>query len=372
MAIARDADLDIVRVGLDGSGNGTTLVEVVRDRRLRKFVEGYYADRASVSSSSSRWWGLSAGAASPDRPRQAGEQRADAASPRGPPRSGRRPRRRPVRAVPHAPGDVEVGPSRAGGSQPQHRQHRRAVHRHADLQRRRDDAAGQGLAGPDQLEPTTVTLQPSRWSRACGTRTSERRPLRSSGTAYATHRSATVPRADVDLPGVRSRITSVPHRRRVAGPGSDVCAAGPAVRVVRSSEESRGHPRQHRRYVRRHRARRLRSSAGWWRPPSRLSFALVLVGSRSFTSSAGLASARRRPSARCARRGSSRLPRARPPSGGRGARGWTAARRPHAHVFRIASAVTLGRPVARNRRTRTSPRATAAGGARATSGPSAR
>ncbi len=37
MAMARDADLDIVRVGLDRWEMETTLVEFVRERRLRKF-----------------------------------------------------------------------------------------------------------------------------------------------------------------------------------------------------------------------------------------------------------------------------------------------------------------------------------------------
>jgi hypothetical protein len=37
MGMARDADLDIVRVGLDRWEMETTLVEFVRERRLRKF-----------------------------------------------------------------------------------------------------------------------------------------------------------------------------------------------------------------------------------------------------------------------------------------------------------------------------------------------
>ena len=37
MRLARDADLDIVRVGLDRWEMETTLVEFVRERRLRKF-----------------------------------------------------------------------------------------------------------------------------------------------------------------------------------------------------------------------------------------------------------------------------------------------------------------------------------------------
>jgi hypothetical protein len=37
IAMARDADLDIVRVGLNRWEMETTLVEFVRERRLRKF-----------------------------------------------------------------------------------------------------------------------------------------------------------------------------------------------------------------------------------------------------------------------------------------------------------------------------------------------
>ena len=102
--LARDTDLDIVRVGLDRWEMETTLVEFARERRLRKFNEGYMRSErrivvAAVMALLGRVAAPAVGGRRPPRPGVA------SAKPPGRPKAApRRPRCR------SAPGDVETDP----------------------------------------------------------------------------------------------------------------------------------------------------------------------------------------------------------------------------------------------------------------------
>ena len=300
--------------------------------------------------------GLEAPPASPDRPDQARQSRTSASgSGRGLDGTGR-PKAAAASArpapKPHAPGDVEVEPITCWWKTDRNAVNvgeRFTVTLTCSVV---ETTAVKVVPDLNQLEPTTVALQPFEVVKGVRHEDIRTPPLRYIQYEYTTRLIGDVFFGkDVDIPASRSRITSSPPS-----------AAGrrAAIRRMRCRRWRCGSIRSCRRRPRTSATTRPTRSptsrravcgrrVSSWRPPSRSASRSCWSGWRSYASSAGIAYAR--PSAARA------LPlgavlrgclKTKPPSRKDVVRdGWTPELAGRAlAVFRIASAVALGRPVA--------------------------
>ncbi len=159
--------------------------------------------------------------------------------------------------MPHAPGDVEVEPIACWWKTDRNAVNigeRFTVTLTCSVV---ETAAVKVVPDLNQLEPTTVALQPFEVVKGVRHEDIRTPPLRYIQYEYTTRLIGDVFFGkDVDIPAVKITYhVQSSHRRRVAGPRSDVCAAGPGdARELARAEEGGGHPRHHDRYVRRHRS----------------------------------------------------------------------------------------------------------------------